>query len=428
MSLILAVREVLQHAEDFETVDRDWDGPDVEASISNDVEANTLEQFYAWRDEDLDEDTKNAYSFLHHHNENDEAGPANLTACITGIGVLNGARIDGDPEDQDWGDDREGIHEHLAEHIREFGEEPPELSAASEEPIRGIIRAPARRVGEPNDDAPVQTREAAPKTAAQTGGIQRSPVRKPGENPGENGAIERRYYPLTSIEARQNDDEPDEIEGTAAVFDEETVIRGVFGNFKEVVRESAFDESLDKEFDVRMLFNHDRNFVFGRTGANTLELEKTDRGLVYRNTPPDSQWARDFMVSVKRGDIAESSFGFSVLDDNWTEAEDGMPLRELLSVRLFDVSPVTFPAYDVTDVEVNSALSRAGGIPDFDLRRLGDLLVRIERGDPSDDVLEELDRYIERLREKTRTPRDKQTNKPDRWLRHRKQQSRISEV
>ena len=87
--------------------------------------------------------------------------------------------------------------------------------------------------------------------------------------------------------------------------------------------------------------------------AETLELVEDDIGLRVRITPPDTSWARDITTSIRRGDISQMSIGFVVEDDEWSSS-DGIDTRELKKVRLFDVSPVTFPAYTATDVGVRA--------------------------------------------------------------------------
>ena len=84
------------------------------------------------------------------------------------------------------------------------------------------------------------------------------------------------------------------------------------------------------------------------------ELAEDEKGLLVKITPPDTQWAKDLLVSIGRGDITQMSFGFIVLDDIWQES-DGMDIRELIKVKLFDVSPVTFPAYTQTECNIRSA-------------------------------------------------------------------------
>lgn len=140
------------------------------------------------------------------------------------------------------------------------------------------------------------------------------------------------------------------IVGHAAVFN---VLSENLGGFRERIAPGAFAQSA-KADDVRALFNHDPNFVLGRNKAGTLKLSEDERGLAIRIVPPDTSFARDLMVSLERRDITQMSFGFSVLVDGqqWEEDADGMVIRTLTNVRLYDVSPVTFPAYPQTDVAV----------------------------------------------------------------------------
>ena len=151
------------------------------------------------------------------------------------------------------------------------------------------------------------------------------------------------------IETRE-DDGPPVLQGHAAVFNEETSIMG----FNERIAPGAFKDSI-KTDDVRALFNHDPNHVLGRNKAGTLELREDKHGLAIKVTPPDTQFARDLMTSIKRGDIDQMSFGFQTVAEEWREGKDGEPdLRTLKEVRLFDISPVTFPAYEGTAVAVRS--------------------------------------------------------------------------
>lgn len=142
------------------------------------------------------------------------------------------------------------------------------------------------------------------------------------------------------------------IEGHAAVFNSWSETLGGIFPFKEKVRKGAFNESIGRD-DIRALFNHDPNYVLGRNRAGTLELVEDDVGLRVRITPPDTSWARDIVTSIRRGDISQMSIGFVVEEDKWS-TEDGIDTRELRKVQLFDVSPVTFPAYTATDVGVRA--------------------------------------------------------------------------
>jgi len=153
------------------------------------------------------------------------------------------------------------------------------------------------------------------------------------------------------IELRVEGDETKKITGHAAVFDKWSED---LGGFREKIRAGAFKKTI-KEADVRALFNHDPNFVLGRNTAGTLTLEEDKKGLAISIEPPDTQWARDLTTSIERGDINQMSFGFRTVKDQWTTPKEGTDnQRELLEVELFDVSPVTFPAYPQTDVGMRS--------------------------------------------------------------------------
>lgn len=157
--------------------------------------------------------------------------------------------------------------------------------------------------------------------------------------------------PMKELRINENESTPI-IEGHAAVFESWSETLGGIFPFKEKVSKGAFVESLAKD-DIRALFNHDPNYVLGRNKSGTLELEEDDVGLRVRITPPDTSWARDITTSIKRGDISQMSIGFVVEKDEWSTA-NGMDTRDIKKVQLFDVSPVTFPAYTSTDVGVRA--------------------------------------------------------------------------
>lgn len=170
---------------------------------------------------------------------------------------------------------------------------------------------------------------------------------------------ERRTIALP-VELRTEDDRP-RLSGYAAVFGEVTEIAGLF---KERIAPGAFADAVTRD-DVRALFNHDANFVIGRTAAGTLRLVEDDRGLRYDVDPPETQWARDLMVSVGRGDVSQSSFAFEVTEEEWDYGKRGeMPVRTISKVKLYDVSPVTYPAYEGTTVSARSVESAAGAAVD----------------------------------------------------------------
>ena len=150
-----------------------------------------------------------------------------------------------------------------------------------------------------------------------------------------------------NIEIRSDDQEKRRIVGHAAVFNQ---IAGDERYFLEQVAPGAFSESIGKD-DIRALWNHNPDYVLGRNTAGTLKLYEDEVGLAIEIDPPDTQFARDLMTSISRGDISQMSFGFRVLKQEWDEEKN---LRTLKQVELWDVSPVTYPFYEGTDVALRS--------------------------------------------------------------------------
>lgn len=148
-------------------------------------------------------------------------------------------------------------------------------------------------------------------------------------------------------ELRSVESETPVLEGYAAVFN--TLSEELWG-FRERIAKGAFGKTIQED-DIRFLFNHNADHVLGRNKAKTLLLSEDDRGLKFRVDLPDTQFARDLAESVKRGDIDQCSFGFYVVIDNWRK-EDGVIVRTLEEVELFDVSLVTYPAYKDTTASV----------------------------------------------------------------------------
>ncbi len=129
------------------------------------------------------------------------------------------------------------------------------------------------------------------------------------------------------------------------------------GGFVEIIAPGAFDECLRSNPDVVGLFNHRNDFVLGRTSAGTMTLATDATGLRYEIDPPDTQYARDLMVSMKRGDIRGSSFGFVCKrDDQSWDIDPGSDqlVRTVRKAAVFDCSVVTNPAYLDADSAVRS--------------------------------------------------------------------------
>lgn len=138
--------------------------------------------------------------------------------------------------------------------------------------------------------------------------------------------------------------------GYAAVFGP---LSEDLGGFRERVLSGAFTETLKGTPDVRALVNHDATKILGRTTAGTLRLKEDDRGLLATINPANTTAGSDIVESIKRGDVDQMSFAFQTVTDRW-HIEDDEEIRELVEVRLFDVSVAAFGAYTATSVSVRS--------------------------------------------------------------------------
>ena len=167
-----------------------------------------------------------------------------------------------------------------------------------------------------------------------------------------NEVVEQRAYDgelKAAVEGRT-------VEGYASVFNS---MSEDLGGFREIILPGAFSNVLDN--DVRALYNHDSNYLLARTTSGTLELKEDDKGLYYRFEMPNTSYGNDMLELFRRGDLSQSSFGFTVEKDSW-RMEEGQHVRYIERVgSLFDVSPVVFPAYASASSGLRSAEPKGEG-------------------------------------------------------------------
>lgn len=168
--------------------------------------------------------------------------------------------------------------------------------------------------------------------------------------------VERRRIVAQSLEIRDaSEGGAIPMRGYAATFNSRShVLSDWFtGAFVEEIEPGAFKNTL-RNADVRLLINHDANLVLARTRAETLRLSEDGTGLLTDADMAPTTYANDLAISLRRGDVSQMSFAFRTIRDEWAETEDGMPLRRLLEVALYDVSVVTYPAYESTAAGLRS--------------------------------------------------------------------------
>ena len=131
-----------------------------------------------------------------------------------------------------------------------------------------------------------------------------------------NNNIERRNFATIELRAEP---ESRKVTGYAAVFD--SYSEEMWG-FREKIARGAFDNVLND--DVRALFNHDPNFVLARSKSGTLRMSIDERGLKYEFEAPNTQAGNDLLESIRRGDVDQSSFAFSVDTEEWRDTDGGI--------------------------------------------------------------------------------------------------------
>lgn len=166
-----------------------------------------------------------------------------------------------------------------------------------------------------------------------------------------NGGDQERRAFVTTFQRAEGDSRT--VTGYAAIFNSSTTIGGWYD---EVIESGAFDEALTAS-DCRALLNHDPNHLLARQSSGTLKLSLDAKGLKYEFEMPKSR--ADIIEMMERGDLKESSFAFTVSDEEWREEKMGdgkwKYTRTIKKVeRLYDVSPVTYPAYADTSVALRS--------------------------------------------------------------------------
>lgn len=145
--------------------------------------------------------------------------------------------------------------------------------------------------------------------------------------------------------------------GYAAKYNNMTILySSKYYEYREIIMPGFFDDVLTN--DVRCLKNHDPNLITGRTTAATLTLSTDETGLYFDNEPdPEITYVSDLIRSVKRKEITQCSFSFTIKEQKWEELqmdEKWIYTRYLIKAKqLYDVGPVTFPQYEDTEAEVD---------------------------------------------------------------------------
>jgi hypothetical protein len=181
-------------------------------------------------------------------------------------------------------------------------------------------------------------------------------------------------FDFDSLEIRSDDKGQKVIQGHGAVYDKLSLD---LGGFREKFLPGSLADTI-KSDDIRSLRDHNPTFILGRNKSGTLTLEEDQKGILYRVIPGNQSYTRDLIESIERRDVTGGSIIFKVdgkdaqrwfVDGEevemlsafmamWDEKKHNIE-RHIVSARMADIGPVTFPAYPQTDVNIRSLMAQA---------------------------------------------------------------------
>ena len=170
-----------------------------------------------------------------------------------------------------------------------------------------------------------------------------------------NDSMEKRIINIeTSLETREQEDgkQTDVVVGYGSIYNSRS---NDLGGFYEYIAEGAISEDVINSSDVRALINHNGDKILARSvnGSGTLKLSTDSKGLRYEFEIPDTTYGRDLKVNMANGNLNQSSFAFTVADDEWSNDDEGNNIRTINKIdTLYDISVVTYPAYSQADSDL----------------------------------------------------------------------------
>ena len=208
---------------------------------------------------------------------------------------------------------------------------------------------------------------------------------------------ELRFVAANDVEVRQTGDDTIGFAGHAAVFNKRANIMGLF---TEEIAPGAFKRTINNG-DIRLLINHDPNYVLARNRSGTMRLSEDDIGLYVEADMAPTSYARDLEISLGRGDIDQMSFAFKVPKngDSWEWPADGIPHRTVHEANVSDASIVTYPAYEETDAGLRSlAFDQLRRALNLDEETAARLLQSLDAGELDPELVPAIESAEEALR------------------------------
>jgi len=176
------------------------------------------------------------------------------------------------------------------------------------------------------------------------------------QNRAQAGQIEKRFF-TAKVEFRKKEDEPRRVSGLGVVYDKEVEL---WPGYMESVAKDAYKESIERERDraIKSYFNHDPNRVLATTKSDPpLVIENREDGVFYDAIIPDTSYGDDLETNLRVGNIEGSSYSFVIPEggDEWYEDKEGVVHRRILKGEIFEIGPVTDPAFLDTPTNLRTA-------------------------------------------------------------------------
>ncbi|MBN1604615.1 MAG: HK97 family phage prohead protease [Chitinispirillaceae bacterium] len=170
------------------------------------------------------------------------------------------------------------------------------------------------------------------------------------------------YAAVTDIDIENRDDSQRYVNGIGIVYDKEVEL---WPGYREKIRKGAFDEDLKNTKEIKSFYNHNPSMVLSTTRSTpALQLIDTEKDLRYKSPIPPTSYGNDLAVNLERKNVRGSSFSFSVAKDGdiLTRDEKGVYHREIVKANLYEIGPVTNPAYGSTTAQLRSVEELCGDL------------------------------------------------------------------
>ena len=162
-----------------------------------------------------------------------------------------------------------------------------------------------------------------------------------------NGVLEKRAF-VAEIRAA-GEDEDKKVSGLGIIYDKWTEL---WPGYKERINKGA----VQLAGEVKSYFNHDPSMVLSTINSTPpLELKDTDKGMEYSSPIPPTSYGKDLEVNLERQNVKGSSFAFDVEEQKRWDDDNGVHHREIKKLILYEIGPVTDPAFVQTTASLNSA-------------------------------------------------------------------------